>query len=60
MSREISYARELGIPVRCLPEPGRLVGCIVNVWKQRQEGHTEGCREQGGRDQKESEDTKNE
>ncbi len=60
MSREISYARELGIPVRCLPEPGRLVGCIVNAWKQRQEGHMEGCRDQGGRYQKESEDTKNE
>lgn len=60
MSREISYARELGIPVRCLPEPGRLVECIVNAWKRRQEGHREGCREQGGRDQEESEDTKNE
>lgn len=60
MSREISYARELGIPVRCLPEPSRLVECIVNAWKQRQEGHTESGRELGGRDQEESEDTKNE
>lgn len=60
MSREISYARELGIPVRCLPEPGRLIECIVNAWKQRQEEHTEGCREQGGQDQEESEDMNHE
>ena len=55
MSREISYARELGIPVRCLPEPSSLIECIVNAWKQRQVGHPE-----GGREQEESEDTNHE
>ena len=38
----------------------RLIECIVNAWKQRQEEHTEGCREQGGQDQEESEDTNHE
>ena len=60
MNREISYARELGIPVRCLPEPSSLIECIVNAWKQRQVGHPEGSQEQGGREQEESEDTNHE
>ena len=60
MSREIRYARELGIPVRCLPEPSSLIECIVNAWKQRQVGHPEGSQEQDGREQEESEDTNHE
>lgn len=59
MSREISYARKLGIPVRCLPEPSRLVECVVNAWKQRQEVGTEDRRDCGGKQNEESEDKEN-
>lgn len=57
MAKEIAHAKELGKPVRCLPEPGRLVELLLKGASQMKEaGQMQGAAMQGASQMKEQED----